>query len=93
MKMLESITSCVVCFIVIFILLFLLIRWYTRKYIFVAFLLSYWLSFLVFLVCISDYCNRTEESLPTILQQLILFTVLSSLIFYTFGMIYIITLC
>ncbi len=55
--------------------------------------MSYWLSFLVFLICISDYCNRTGESLPSTIQQLIILTVLSSLIFYTFGMIYIITLC
>lgn len=90
--MLDSITSCVITFIFIFIFIFILIRWYTNKYIFVSILLSYWLSFLVFLVCISDYCNRTEESLPSMLQQLIILTILSSLVFYTFGMIYIITL-
>ena len=76
--------------LLVFILFFLIVRWYTSKHLFVALLLSYWMSFLVFLICISSYCNDTGDSIPSIIQQLIILTVLGSLIIFTFGMIYII---
>ena len=87
----NSVVGCFMCMILIFILIFGLIQYCIPKTgMVVTILLSYWLGFLGFLICISNYCNATGDSLPIVVQQLIIFTILSVFVVYTFGLIYLV---
>jgi hypothetical protein len=77
-----------VVFIIFFILFIILLRWYGSKHWIVIIVLAYWISFIVFVILITEECNVSGDSLGDYLQTFILVTVLLVLIIFTLGTVH-----
>lgn len=72
----------------LFLLFVFLFRWYGSRHWLVVIIVSYWLSFLVFVILITEECNEKGIGIDQCAQNFIIASVLLVLISFTFGAIH-----